>query len=222
MQTHQRSVPVNTLGELGLAAAVAHEVRRVLTPVRAYAEMALEDPHLSSDAERALRSLLSAAEEVQGILTDLTAPEFADSDHSLVLGSVHAAIGEWGDANVTGSEDLAVTLSRARLGIVLSNLVGNARRATREGGSISIRVRSTGNTITIEVEDTGVGMTPAQVSRAADPFVSFSASSGLGLAICRYLIQQAGGTLRIRSAPSRGTCVSVELPAAVRRNAKAA
>ena len=103
-------------------------------------------------------------------------------------------------------------MSAAALEVVLANLVNNARRASAGEATISLQVCSTGNTVTLEVQDQGVGMSEAQRRRSLQPFVSNSASSGMGLAICRYLVERAGGSIAIASRPGAGTKVTVELP----------
>jgi signal transduction histidine kinase len=198
------------LGEIGLAAAVAHEVRRLLTPARGYAELALESEGLTPHARKALLSLLHAASETESVLGALTVPR-ADTSNAAVGDVVSTMDG----VDVAISPYCDVQVSPARLGIIIQNLVQNGRRAQRDSGNITVRAhRSTGNTVLIQVEDNGVGMTSEQAAAATQPFVSFNASSGMGLAICRYLVEEAGGTLRIASKAGHGTCVSVELPAA--------
>lgn len=185
------------LDDRGLAAAVAHEVRRWLTPARAYSELALSEPGLSPAAAKALSAILDAAASCQGVLDALVGS----------VGTGPARVGDLVSESPRGDE--WADISPAALEIVLSNVRANANRAA--GNEVETLVRSTGNTITIDVIDRGPGMSTDQIASVTKPFVSYSGGSGMGLAICRHLIEAAGGSLRITSAPGKGTCVSIEL-----------
>ncbi|HNT26537.1 MAG TPA: response regulator [bacterium] len=102
---------------------------------------------------------------------------------------------------------------------VLINLVGNAMKFTKRGG-ITLLVRDDGPTfygndhlITVEVADTGPGMTPEELSRMFDPFEQTgsgarSGGTGLGLTLSKQFASLMEGTLSARSEPGRGTVVS--------------
>lgn len=132
---------------------------------------------------------------------------------------------------------LEAAIEPAVLHQVLVNLLINARHAMPRGtGSISIRGcrrSSTGNAgpshIEIEIEDSGSGIAPSLLPRVFEPFVSGGAATdsqldgtrsgrrrghGLGLALCRQLVERAGGSISVRSALGQGTCFTVRLPEA--------
>jgi signal transduction histidine kinase len=94
--------------------------------------------------------------------------------------------------------------------------LSNALRHTQAEGSVTVRARATGGgaTITVEVADTGSGISPELLPRVFERFVKGegSAGSGLGLAICRDIIEAHGGEISIASEPSRGTTVTFTLP----------
>ena len=109
---------------------------------------------------------------------------------------------------------------------ILVNLLGNAIKFSPRGGWIALRAERQGDGIRIDVEDSGFGMTEAQRHSAlaatmmtnagpADPYKTRpKGGAGLGLAICRRLIEQHRGTLEIESESGRGSTVHVVLPAA--------
>jgi two-component system, cell cycle sensor histidine kinase PleC len=106
-----------------------------------------------------------------------------------------------------------------RLRQVFTNLISNALKFTRSGGSVSIIAEATSNAILVSIRDTGVGMTPEEVSIALTPFGQVDATharwregTGLGLPIARALVQLHGGTLGITSAKGQGTSVEVSIP----------
>ncbi|GAB2179479.1 sensor histidine kinase [Dongia sp. agr-C8] len=109
---------------------------------------------------------------------------------------------------------------------ILVNLLGNAIKFSPRGGRIALRAHRSPEGIRIQVEDAGYGMTELQRSSAlaanltapptqADPYKARpKGGAGLGLAICRRLIEQHNGTLEIESQSGQGSTVNVVLPAA--------
>jgi signal transduction histidine kinase len=199
---------VSLLDQTSLTAAVIHEVRRLLTPARVYAELALRQPGLSPDVAKSLISTIEAAQACDGAMECLIASR---SDQESVPSEVASNLG--GPGVIVSCRSISrVPLAPAALEIILSNLLENARRASR-GQRICIDVSdgSTGN-VDIAVSDTGIGMSEATRQRATLPFVSQSSSTGLGLAICQHLIEQVGGSIKLESRPGVGTVVTVSLP----------
>ncbi|MEO6299263.1 MAG: ATP-binding protein [Paracoccaceae bacterium] len=102
---------------------------------------------------------------------------------------------------------------------VLHNLVSNAVKFT-EKGEVRVKIQSRrGKPLSIEVHDTGIGMTSAQLAGLHDEFSQADVSitrrfggTGLGMAITRTLVEMMGGTIKVDSAPGRGTTIKVVLP----------
>ncbi len=122
---------------------------------------------------------------------------------------------------------------KGQLETALVNLAVNARDAMPEGGTLTLRARSTsvpdgtthpadlapGEYIAISVSDTGCGMDPATAARAIEPFFTtkpVGKGTGLGLAMAHGFAQQSGGGFRIASTLNAGTTVTLWFPA-VRR-----
>lgn len=108
-----------------------------------------------------------------------------------------------------------------RLKQILLNLLGNAVKFTEPGGAVVLAVRRTaGGGVEFEVRDLGLGMTPAEIEIALEPFGQVDAGTarrregtGLGLPLAQRLTELHGGSLRIASERGRGTRMVVELPA---------
>jgi signal transduction histidine kinase len=97
---------------------------------------------------------------------------------------------------------------------VLLNLVGNARDATPRGGVIRVATAPAEEGITLAVEDNGAGIEPHALERVGEPFYTTKPEgTGLGIAICRSILEDMGGRFSITSATGRGTQVRVLLPA---------
>jgi len=102
----------------------------------------------------------------------------------------------------------------------LSNILSNAIKFTKPGGSVFIELAATPeNGAMVSIRDTGIGMSEEEVRIALTPFGQADAShsrwregTGLGLPIAKALIELHGGGLQIQSAKSMGTEVLVELP----------
>ena len=108
-----------------------------------------------------------------------------------------------------------------RLTQVMNNLLSNAIKFTDSGEVRVVVSCKPGRPVVLEVTDTGIGMTEAQVARVFDSFEQAESSTarrfggtGLGLSIVRQLVQLMGGTIEIESAPGVGTKVRVTLPLA--------
>ena len=103
----------------------------------------------------------------------------------------------------------------------LLNLVDNAVKYTPAGGSVVISLERTREGAALDVEDTGIGIDPADAGRIFDPFVRLDAGrsrdtggSGLGLAIARSIVLAHGGTLEVQSRAGGGSRFTIRLPAA--------
>jgi two-component system, NtrC family, sensor kinase len=95
------------------------------------------------------------------------------------------------------------------------NLATNARDAMTGGGVLSIRAESEGERIVIAIRDTGCGIPGELMSRIQEPFFTTKENgNGLGLSICRSIVWNAGGQMKIGSEPGVGTTIRVLLPIA--------
>ena len=116
----------------------------------------------------------------------------------------------------------AIRSDRQRILQIMLNLVGNACKFTTDG-TITVGASLTGDAqrVRIEVADTGVGMTPEQLTTIFEPFVQVDESasrrrqgSGLGLAITRELIKVLGGSVVATSVVGQGSTFTLEVPLA--------
>lgn len=113
-----------------------------------------------------------------------------------------------------------VLMNRTELQQVIVNLVVNAIHAMPDGGTLSLRTSDADaearRGVSIEVTDTGVGMTADVMEKIFDPFFTTkrSAGTGLGLSISQTLVTRQGGRIVVHSEPGRGTTFTIWLPEA--------
>jgi CheY-like chemotaxis protein/anti-sigma regulatory factor (Ser/Thr protein kinase) len=113
-----------------------------------------------------------------------------------------------------------VLADRQRLKQIVMNLVTNAIKYNRPGGSVDVGFRLTDqDRVQIAIRDTGLGIEPEKLNRIFDPFDRLGADTtgiegtGLGLTISRSLVEAMGGTLTVESTPGQGSTFWLTLPA---------
>jgi two-component system sensor histidine kinase BaeS len=209
-----------------LMADIAHELRTPLTVIQGKLEGLIDGVYPRDEAQ--LQRLLEETHVLSRLVEDLRTLALSESgalklqreptDLVALAREVVRAFGA--DAagrtvNVDAPGKAPIDIDPVRIREVIANLLSNALRYTPAGGSVSIRIdAATDGRTSVEVRDTGEGMTPDQLAHAFDRFYKGSQSrgSGLGLTIARSLIVAHGGTIRASSEPGRGTTITFELP----------
>lgn len=216
-----------------LAASIAHEIRQPLTAIRVetYAMhrwMNRETPNTAEVAE-GIRRIQAQSERAEQVIRSLRAlmrrepavrhPFPLDQAILEILPLVEARIY---DADVTLELDLDASLpalhgDRVQIQQVVLNLLLNAvdalRGAPHGGATVALRVGGAGPGMAVlEVADNGPGIDPARIGQIFEPFVSTKSDGmGLGLAICRMIVEAHGGTVQAASADGR-TAMTAYLP----------
>jgi two-component system sensor histidine kinase EvgS len=219
-------------------AMMSHEIRTPMNGVLGLVEV-LDRTPLSADQSEMLGMIHDSAGALLQILDDLLdyskieagrltleaepidLRELVDNAVGLLAGRAH----EKGlKVRVDVAAKIAATLrgDSVRLRQILFNLFGNAIKFTPKGDvSVSVAVvedRADSQTVDLIVQDTGIGIAPDVQARLFEPFVQAESSTtrrfggtGLGLTICRKLIDLMNGTLTLTSEPGRGTSMTVRL-----------
>jgi two-component system phosphate regulon sensor histidine kinase PhoR len=223
-------------------AHVAHELRTPLTNILLWAQTAAErgadDPRMT---ERAITVITDESRRLERVVQDmLSISEIESGRQNLTLTDVDLLVladdlrNDFGpQARKKGVElhfELppklpVLTADRDKIGVALHNLVGNAIKYTPAGGSVKVQLReSDEGQVVFEVEDTGIGIKEADLSRiferfqrAQDERIAKITGSGLGLAIARDLARLHGGDIEAESQPDEGSRFTLRLP--VRRAA---
>lgn len=224
---------VNRLAAAGeLSASIAHEVKQPLTTVAANAYAALNwlaPGRLNVDeARRSLNQIVSAAHRANDIVSEVRAifnNEEQDKSQidikeliTSVLTTVRLNLRRYSiDVQTQFEKGLPpVQGHRLQLQQVILNLVTNAIEAMQSAPERILRVRSekiASGGVRITIEDTGPGIPPASLDRIFNPLFTTKASGmGMGLSICRSIVEAHGGRLRASAGPQGGAVFEVDLP----------
>ncbi len=223
------------LASLGLlAAGVAHELNNPLASVLA----GVESLQRLVDRVALPQDEADEANEILRILEQGTQRCSETTDKLLLLGQQHSSRPVWVDLTRASHDTLALLrFATRKQGIVvhtelteglpliwgregslrgaLMNLCLNAVQAMPAGGQLTLRTRSAGDAVVLEVEDDGPGIPVEHVHRIWDPFFTtkpVGQGTGLGLSITQRIVTDHGGEIRVASAPGRGACFTVTLP----------
>jgi len=126
-------------------------------------------------------------------------------------------------------KDIFVRGDALRLQQLLLNLLSNAVKFNRQNGAIKVQLSAPHpGWVRCDIIDNGIGISEPNIERIMDPFVQVDSGNtrkyegmGLGLTIVRQILGSHQGELKIRSAPGKGTVVSVYLPALTQSNSTA-
>lgn len=223
-QRVQLSDQMATLGTL--AATVGHELNNPLAAVHANLKHALSVAGDGGSLRSSLEDALDATEQATATARTLHQLSRTRSDGDTLiepdqlvqraLRIVRHGLQHHARVQTRLLPVDPVRGSEGRLVQVLVNLFTNAMRAMprgREGNQLEIEVRPEGDQVVIIVGDNGRGMPEALARRAFEPFFTAGDGLGLGLAICREAVAEAGGTIALRSEEQAGTTVEIRLPA---------
>lgn len=112
-----------------------------------------------------------------------------------------------------------VFMDKQEFELAILNIASNARDAMPQGGEFKIAVSGDGARVQVALADTGMGMPPEVVARMFEPFYTTKpegVGTGIGMAIVLQSIAEAGGNIKVASAPALGTTISIDLPYAGR------
>jgi signal transduction histidine kinase/CheY-like chemotaxis protein len=214
---------------------MSHELRTPLNAVLGFSQL-LELDELDAGQEQAVgqitkggRHLLDLINEILDI-SQIETGKLALSPEAVRIGDI---IGETADLirplarergvhlleRDTQAEDVHVFADRQRLKQILLNLLGNAIKYNREGGTVSIScVRPQPGRLRVQVTDTGPGIAREHFGLLFTPFERLGAErttvegTGIGLALSRRLAEAMGGTLDVESTVGRGSTFWIEFP----------
>jgi PAS domain S-box-containing protein len=214
------------LASLGkMVAHITHEVKNPLTVIGGFAHQLERLPDLSPEARRKLCYIHEEMNRLENFLVDLGSFTRA-APPKKVTGDLVALVREVAEMMQESFREKGVVFQLqatpdmppfafdpGQIRQVLINLVKNALEAMPQGGNLLIKVGTEGPEAVLAVADTGVGIAPEHLKMLFTPFFSTKEKgTGLGLVICRGLIEQHQGAIAIDSQVGRGSTVTIRLP----------
>jgi len=214
---------------------LAHDLKAPLTPLVALLpavagqvtdHRSLEMLDVVNDSVEYMRSLVCRTLELARFDSDRIELELTEFDleeeiNRILAGAAHQCKADGITVITDITPPIPVRADRLAIREVLENLISNSIKYMGGPGTVIIKAQSDGWTVSVSVSDTGIGLTSEGVSRIFDEFYRGEktqrdkASSGLGLSICRRIVERHNGTIRAESpGPGKGATVSFTLEAA--------
>ena len=222
------------LAGIGTAAAmILHEMNNLLTPMGNYATLALRNPQDKALIQKALQQAKKNCERASKVSEAVL--EMANGKNNekkdvklaeLVEEVFECLCRDFSKDGITVkkeiSGDLTVYAAPVKLEQLIMNLVLNSRATLLEtsGGILGISAEKCGQFIKIKVADTGCGMDKQTAGRIFEPLFTTKAGdggkdrpgAGLGLAFCKKVAEEHGGTISVESEPGTGSTFTIMLP----------
>jgi two-component system phosphate regulon sensor histidine kinase PhoR len=217
-------------------AMVAHELRSPLGAISQYLDVLkagiVKDPEKEKQIITRCRERTGALSQLVRDLLDFSVMQRrGQADRSVVPLNVADVIRETveflapqaAEKNISVSVDLPgdlfIEADRAEMGRLFTNLLTNALKYNREGGSVAFSAHTTDGYVGITVADTGLGISSAALPRLGEAFfrvktpqTSQITGTGLGLSICKQIVAAHDGHLEIESEEGKGSTFQVLLP----------
>ena len=233
MELESQLTQAEKLSSIGLlAAGVAHEVNTPLAVISSYAQMLTKqisgDAKLGPLLEKITRQTFRASEIVNNLLnfSRTGATEFSAIDlNKIITETLTLLEHQLKTSQVKVQTDLYAGLplihgNSGKLQQVFLNLFLNAKDAMAgKGGTLHISTTN-GDSVQVNISDSGAGIAPEHINRIYDPFFTTknvpregqSRGTGLGLSVTYGIIQEHAGKIRVDSQPGQGTTFQLEFP----------
>ncbi len=234
LETRRREAVAEAAFKSEFLANMSHEIRTPLNGVIGMGEL-LSETALGSEQREYLNTLLSSAEGLLGIINDvldISKIEAGQMQYEAIRFCLKTEVEQVAEVLAQKAADRQIDLivevaptfpsavigDPTRVAQILYNLAGNAIKFT-ESGYVCIRLCAVdAESIQIEVEDSGIGMSDEQIARLFEKFSQADTSitrkyggTGLGMSIVAQLVEAFGGQIDVRSEIDQGTCISVTL-----------
>jgi two-component system phosphate regulon sensor histidine kinase PhoR len=217
-------------------ANVSHELKTPLTAIKAFAETlldgAINDPEHNRQFVQRIEGQALRLEQLIVDLLSLARVEAGQEQFDIVPLDLSASVADRVAAHTPlaeakriglvvqpASEPVLVMADEEGLREIIDNLVDNALKYTPEDGRVTIRWHRDNGQVVLEVEDTGIGISPKDCERVFERFYRVDKArsrelggTGLGLSIVKHLVQAFGGSVAVTSQLGKGSAFSVRLP----------
>lgn len=218
-------------------ANVSHELKTPLTAIRGMVETMIDDPEMPKEMQlRFTNRVREQSLRLSALVTDLLSLAKIEANEGRgestlidLRARVREGVARFGEVAARKRITLALELpdesctvqaDEESLRQILDNLLDNACKYTPEGGNVWARVLRRPGELRLEVEDSGIGIEPADQARVFERFYRVDKArsrdlggTGLGLSIVKHLVSSLGGSVSLDSTPGRGSTFRVHFPA---------
>ena len=213
---------------------IAHDLRTSFHQIMSLSDLLAEDVHnLSEDDLKVfLSDLVKASRQGNDILEELLnwaksqKSNFSNLKSFLIKNSLNQIIKELSfslqNKNLTvrieGETDLSLIADQNILNFILRNLIINAIKFSNKNSLITVSIKASDSYLNISVKDNGVGIPEQDLEKLFNPRIKYSRTgtegeqgSGLGLLLCKEMIERSGGTIEVSSVEGQGSTFTIKL-----------
>ncbi|MBW3570707.1 MAG: HAMP domain-containing histidine kinase [Gemmatimonadetes bacterium] len=230
-RSDRRRAEEEKLAAMGTATArILHQIKNPLQTIVLHADLLQNEKMVADPLQRreVADAIIGESQRLVAMLEELSVyasgaqralsrqPVFVDDlVRQVAANEAREAGGTGVRVDAAGVEQAVVLADAYYLRQVVDNLVRNAREAMagQEGARLRVTVERDGGQAVVRVADNGPGIAPDRLDRIFQPFVSTKGKGmGLGLAICREIVEAHAGRIEVDSAVGRGTTFTLRLP----------
>lgn len=220
--------------QVRFTADASHEMRTPISVILAKSQFALNRERSPEKYQECLRTCLESAQHMRALTDALLELSKVDSGEFILRaseGNLADLVSEVVRMIEPLAEEKKVTIEcslesptmsydEQKIRQALINLMGNAVKYNREGGTIEVTLKGDGQGLVLTVADTGPGIAPENLPHLFERFYRVDRArkregrggTGLGLAITKAIVESHGGTISVTSEPGKGTAFEVRLP----------
>jgi signal transduction histidine kinase len=213
-------------------AMITHDLRNPLAAILGYLQILHKRAAKTTpeQQQRALSSIKAAAHQIDRLVNDLQDAGTIGTGHFSIQAAridllevarrvinMHQAVTIGHQLILDAPEQLEGEWDGERVSQLLTNLVSNAIKYSPAGGEVRVTVREVAGEAVVSVSDQGIGLSPEQIERLFQPFTRLYSGrdikgTGLGLYICKAIVEAHAGQIRVESTPEQGSTFTVTLP----------
>lgn len=222
----------NVVTELDAVESLAHDLKAPLAVARSWVDIMQHAGPLNTDQSEALDKALQSLDRATDMIVNMLALTHPNDDLKLVPLDLGAALRQCVELLQPQAVERGIDVychlphlpviiqaDESLMRRLLDNLLHNAIKFNHEGGTVEASVSYQGAFVRVDVQDDGPGVPADEQPLIFDRFYrgvkhrrARNRGSGMGLAICKTIVEQHGGSIWLESAPGQGSCFSFKLP----------